>query len=77
MRSSFLDRFELIINFESVDNKATTYRIQAVFEGDTPQNATAYTTTPNGTQYPVCTTLQTVYWPSSNTAVLSQSLADS
>jgi hypothetical protein len=71
MGSSFLDRFELIINFESVDNKATTYRIQAVFEGDTPQNATAYTTTPNGTSYPLCTTMQTVYWPSLNTAALT------
>jgi hypothetical protein len=26
---------------------------------------------PDGTQYPACTTMQTVYWPSSNTAALT------
>jgi hypothetical protein len=48
------------------------HHIQAVFEGDEPCNATAYATTPDGTEYAVCTTLQYFgYKPASNTAILT------
>jgi hypothetical protein len=63
--------FSVRLNLEPENNKLTTYNIQAVFEGDEPQDATAYALAPDGQRYPVCTTMQTVYWPSSNTATLT------
>jgi hypothetical protein len=63
--------FTLRLDLQPRDEKPTTYQITASFEGDETQIARAYTTTPNGTSYPVCTTMQTVYWPSSNTAALT------
>lgn len=46
--------FSLTFNLPSVNNKPTVYNVQAVFEGDNPQNATTYAYTPNGTRYAGC-----------------------
>jgi len=58
--------FSLTLNLPPANNQPTTYHILASFEGDENKTATAYATTPNGTQVPVCTTLQYGFKPSSN-----------
>ena len=64
--------FTLALSLQPRDETPTTFRIRASFGGDEPQTATAYATTPNGTQYPVCTTLQYFgYKPASNCAWLT------
>jgi hypothetical protein len=56
------------INFSpKTDNGATTYNVIISFNGDSNKTATAYLTTPNGTRYAVCTTIQYMsYKPSAN-----------
>ena len=49
---------DLLLNLQPVDNKPTSYQIEAVFNGDNALNLTGLATLPNGTQYAVCTTLQ-------------------
>jgi hypothetical protein len=66
----YYGNFSLTLNLPSANNNPTEYNIQAAFEGDSPCNTTAYSTTPNGTQYAVCTTIQYGYKPSSNATVL-------
>jgi hypothetical protein len=63
--------FSVTLNLPSVDNKPTVYNVQAVFEGDNPQNASAYAYTPNGTRYAICTTVQYGYKPASNATWLT------
>ncbi len=64
--------FTLKLDLQPEDDKNTTYEVTANFEGDEPQSATAYATAPDGTQYPVCTTLQYFgYKPSSASAWLT------
>ncbi|NWG11759.1 hypothetical protein HXY33_08470 [Candidatus Bathyarchaeota archaeon] len=62
--------FTLTLNPPSIDNKPTIYNIQAVFEGDNPQNASAYAYTPNGTRYAICTTVQYGFKPATNITTL-------
>jgi hypothetical protein len=63
--------FSVTLNLPSVDNKPTVYNIQAVFEGEEPQNVSAYAYTPNGTRYAICTTVQYELEPSSNMTTLT------
>lgn len=64
-------RFSLTVNLPPADNQPTTYQIFAMFEGDENKTAVAYATTPNGTQVPVCTTMQFGFKPSANTVSLT------
>jgi 5-hydroxyisourate hydrolase-like protein (transthyretin family) len=64
-------RFSTTLNLEPLNNKPTTYRIAASFEGDSPNNATAYALTPNGTRYAVCTTIHYGFKPASNSTLLT------
>ena len=59
------------LDIPPVNNKPTTYQITALFEGDTPSNATAYATAPDGTRYPACTTIEYGYKPASNTTIVT------
>jgi hypothetical protein len=68
---SFMAVFSLSLDPQPKNNNATTYQIQAVFEGDQLKSATAYASTPNGTQYAVCTTIQYGFKPSSNSTMLT------
>lgn len=60
--------FEL--NLPPINNEATGYQVQIMFEGDDCSSATAYTEV-NGTDYAVCTTIQYGYKPSSNSTMLT------
>jgi len=59
------------LNMAPVDDKPILYNIQAVFEGDEPQNVTSYLYTPNGTRYAVCTTIHYGYEPAVNYAAVT------
>lgn len=59
-------RFSLTRDLQPRNDQTTTYQVTATFEGDQPQSATANATAPDGTSYPVCTTIQYGYKPSSN-----------
>jgi hypothetical protein len=61
----------LTLNLEPADDKLTAYNVRAVFEGDEPCSATAYSYTPNGTEYAVCTTFQYGFKPASNATWLT------
>lgn len=64
--------FSVTLNLEAVDNKPTSYQVEAVFYGDNALNLTGMATLPNGTKYAVCTTLQYFeYKPASNAAWLT------
>jgi hypothetical protein len=64
-------RFLLFLDLQPQNNQPTTYQIVASFEGDSPQNATAYATLPDGTQYAVCTTIQYGFKASSNSSFVT------
>jgi hypothetical protein len=57
-------------NLPPVNNEATGYQVQVIFEGDDCSSATAYSNV-NGTDYAVCTTIQYGYKPSSNSTMLT------
>ena len=59
-----------VLDLLPVNNRATGYQIQVMFEGDDCSSATAYSRV-NGTDYPVCTTIQYGYKPSSNSTWLA------
>lgn len=63
--------FSVTLNLQPGENKLTTYNIQAVSEGDEPCNATAYSYTPNGTEYTICTAVQCGFKPSSGPTTLT------
>ena len=64
--------FSVALNLQPVDNKATNYQIETVFYADDALNLTLTDTTPNGTAYAVCTTLQYFdFKPASNCAWLT------
>jgi len=60
-----------LVNLPLIDDGFALHKIQAVFEGDDPCNATAYAYTPNGTKYAVCTTTQYGFKPSTNSTMLT------
>lgn len=63
--------FALKLDLQPRDEKPTTYTITASFGGEEGQIKTAYATAPDGTQYPICTTIQHDYLPASTTATLT------
>lgn len=67
----YYGNFSVSLNLPAINYEQTVYNVQAEFDGDSPCNAVAYSTTPNGTQYAVCTTTQYGYKPSSNSTVLT------
>lgn len=66
-----LGKFNITLNLAPADNKPTLYNVRAVFEGDNPQNVTSYLYTPNGTCYPLCTTIHHGYGPAINYAAVA------
>jgi hypothetical protein len=62
--------FSFALNLPPVNNKATDYQVQVMFEGDGCSSATAYGKV-NGTDYAVCTTIQYGYKPSTNSTCLT------
>ncbi|HDN05902.1 MAG TPA: hypothetical protein ENF90_02760 [Candidatus Bathyarchaeota archaeon] len=68
--------FSLKLRLLPRDNKATTYTVTASFEGDGVGCAEAVLTTPNGTNYHVCTTTFYGYKPSAaSTSITVQPLS--
>jgi len=63
--------FNTTLDLKPVDNNKTTFMITVSYNGSTPQNATAWTYTLNGTRYAACTTLYFGLKPSANTTVLT------
>jgi hypothetical protein len=60
------------IVLQPVDNKQTSYQVELVYHGSNTLNLTLYETTPDDTEYAVCTTLQYFpYKPASNTTWLT------
>jgi hypothetical protein len=53
------------------DNKPTTYNVTAIFEDEDAANVTVYGYTPNGTRYPVSTTIYYGLKPSVNSLSLT------
>jgi hypothetical protein len=65
--------FSIQLHLEPLNSNPTNYRIMASFEGDNTNaaTATAHATTPNGTQYRVCTTNQYNYKPTQSCVTLT------
>lgn len=59
-------RFSLTLNLQPPSHGTAIYEITATLEGDQPKSAVALATTPNGTQYIICTTIQHEYKSSLN-----------
>jgi hypothetical protein len=65
--------FCLSLDLQPVNNQSTTYMITASFEDTSqePLNCTAWAKTLDGQDYPVCTTVQYGYKPSTNYAIVT------
>lgn len=60
------------ISFQPEGGNATNYQIELVYYGSNALNLTAQTTTPNGEEYAVCTTLHYFgYKPTANSTLLT------
>jgi len=60
------------LKLKPINNTATTYQLEAFFSGDNALNYTHNDTAPDGTEYPLCTTLYYYgYKPSANTTILT------
>lgn len=59
-------KLEKPLNLQPLNDKATAYTVMAIFNGSNPRSATKNATAPDGQTYPVCTTIQYDYKPSTN-----------
>lgn len=60
------------ISLQPAENNPTSYQIELIYHGSNALNLTALATTPDGTEYAVCTTIQYFsYKPTSNTTWLT------
>jgi hypothetical protein len=66
-----LDDFDLKINDQLESNKFFTYNVTAIFGDEDARNVTVYGYTPNGTRYPVSTTIYYGLKPSVNSLSLT------
>jgi hypothetical protein len=60
------------LKLKPINNNATVYQLEAFFSGDNALNYTLYGVAPDGTEYPLCTTLYYYgFKPSANTTTLT------
>jgi hypothetical protein len=64
--------YSFLVTLPPVDNMATDYQVELVYHGSDSLNLNGLATTPDGTEYTVCTTLQYFpYKPASNSTWLT------